>query len=236
MGYRTMLDGVISEGYENHDEAAADAFRTKMDAMNRVLWGTVGAFLAFNGIFTITNLLPAAVCYCWAVLCSLAIFAGVTFPIAKYLQRLEDESVEHAVVEYEFESDSVTFAVGSQGTVVEYDGEDDDYGALIEFEGIGRKFVKQNDYISRLRIFSTQRQERSINFKPLMFIPAAVILGFSVQWLATTSVYFWSGMGYVQSAYMTTTERQLGIYLSCVASQVLARAPWLAEFVNEALP
>lgn len=79
--------------------------------------------------------------------------------------------------------------------------------------------------------------ERSINLRPVV---AGFLVGtffdLALQWLAASSVYLYHGMGYTQSMWMASSERQSSIYFESLADQVLSKWAWGTELAAQLLP
>lgn len=88
------------------------------------------------------------------------------------------------------------------------------------------------------RVIETRltNKEFILNFAIFMAFPIAIGADLVVQWLAAASVYLYAGIGYMQAAWMATSERQTGLYFANLVHQVLGHASWLAELLNQVLP
>jgi len=93
--------------------------------------------------------------------------------------------------------------------------------------------LSQYDFLSSVR---SGKADQSLNLIPLAAIPLALFLESLLQWLATTAVYLYQGMGYWQAAWVTTTERRSDIYFNNFVDQVLGHLTWFSEFFNEMFP
>ena len=85
-------------------------------------------------------------------------------------------------------------------------------------------------------LVSSKHKEATINMIPMVSIPLALVMDSAMQWLAGASVYLYQGVGYFEAAWLVTSERQSSIYCANCLAQVVGKATWLMELVNEAAP
>jgi len=70
----------------------------------------------------------------------------------------------------------------------------------------------------------------------LFAIAPAIVVGFSLQWMATSSACFYTQASFTQAVAIASTERRPDLYMENIQSAVLTKGAWLFELVNEAWP
>jgi len=79
-------------------------------------------------------------------------------------------------------------------------------------------------------------EEASGNLMPVVILPFAIAIDLALQWSSYAMIKLYTGHGYIASAWLTATERQLSVYVANLEDQVLGKATWLWQLINQLWP